>query len=180
MSQFPPQMPAPAPKKGLGTGAIIAIVAGVLVVICACGGVGVLLPALSKARDSARMIKSSTQMRAIYMSLVMYADANQSWLPPQGSDVPSLLPDVPPTMWQSPSAPPSGPSYYYVPLGRLDKIENPSSKVILYENPDMPRRGMWNVVFADGRIDVLQANEYRQLIDGITLPDGTPYTPHKP
>lgn len=184
MTQAPPphNYDAPPPKKGLGAGAIIGIVLGGVLLLCVplilCM-IGILMPALGKARQSARQIMSSTQMRQVVMALQMYANENLGMYPEAGADLATRLAPygITPAVLTSPNAPPVGPSYYYVPLGDSSKITSPHSMIILYENPAIPSR-QWNLARADGWVELIPGDQYRQLVDGIKLPDGTPWTPH--
>lgn len=71
-------------KKGLGVGAIIAIVVGVLLVVPMCGGllIGIMLPATGRARDAARGFKAKTQVTVLVQACHMYASDNKGYLPP--------------------------------------------------------------------------------------------------
>ncbi len=87
MSQFPSSGHdpfAPPKKKGLSTGVIIAIVVGGAFVLLTCGGLctGIMLPALGKARETARGLKSTTQVNALVQACHMYASDNKDYLPP--------------------------------------------------------------------------------------------------
>ncbi|MDX2132005.1 MAG: hypothetical protein SFY69_08135 [Planctomycetota bacterium] len=184
MNAGQPAYQPPAPKKGMGAGAIIAIIAGVVVLLLVvCGGISalVLMPAISKARDAALSMQSMAQMRMIQQGLVTYAVDNGDTLPPLGVDLPSVLAPYGVTgeMFTSPRPPASGPSYFYVPLGNMSRIESPPQTVLLYENPTIPGPP-WMVGYADGSVISVQTEaEYRAIIDAIVLPDGTPFTPHK-
>lgn len=182
MTELPPPIPDAPRKNSIGPGAIIGIIVAVVVVMVMCAGLllGLLLPALGKARQSAQMLKSSAQMRMIAMSLQVYAMDNDNQYPEAGADLRTRLGTVvPPDSWEAPEAPAGMTSYYYVPLGDMTRIQDPARTVLLYENPALPKRTTWNVVFADGRADLLGGTQFRQLIDALTLPDGTPYAPHK-
>ncbi|MEO0514914.1 MAG: prepilin-type N-terminal cleavage/methylation domain-containing protein [Planctomycetota bacterium] len=43
--------------------------------------IGILLPALGAARQSARQMKNSTQLRGIHQGLVVFAQSNKGWYP---------------------------------------------------------------------------------------------------
>lgn len=179
----PPPMPPATPKKGLSGGAIAGIIIGIVVaVVIVCGGaVAIMLPALGEARQAARLVHSGSNMRGISMALMNYSIENKDAMPEMGADLETRLAPygVAPGMFTAAEAPAHGPSYYYVPIGRVSDVRYPASTVILYESPDMPNRKSWNVAYVDGSVRVLKEAEYRQAIDSITLPDGTPYAPHK-
>ncbi|MEX1017259.1 MAG: type II secretion system protein [Phycisphaeraceae bacterium] len=48
--------------------------------------IGILLPALGAARDTARRMQNSTQLRGIHQACVMFAQGNRSWFPGIGSN----------------------------------------------------------------------------------------------
>jgi type II secretory pathway pseudopilin PulG len=78
---------APAGKGSSGT--IVAVIGIVVLVAVGCVGVmlvGIMLPALGKARQSARQIKDSTQIRGVQQSLILWAQNNSDNYP-----MPSVL-----------------------------------------------------------------------------------------
>ena len=46
--------------------------------------VGILLPALNKARESARQVKFLSNMRQISLAVVSFAGENRGWMPGRG------------------------------------------------------------------------------------------------
>jgi hypothetical protein len=76
---IPPGELQPAPAKG--SGAMVGIIIGAVVLGLGCLivvplMVGIMLPALGKARSSARQIKDSTQVRGIHQGMVLWAQGN--------------------------------------------------------------------------------------------------------
>ena len=53
------------------------VVIGIIAVL-----LGILLPALSKARESSRRLTCASQIRQVLVALRMYSNQNQEWLPP--------------------------------------------------------------------------------------------------
>jgi len=178
----PPPFPTTPPRQGLGPGAIIAIVlGGVLLVTLVCGGglVAIMLPALGAARDSARQTRSMAHLKMVHAGLMSYAAENNGLLPEGDASLPDRLSAYTPAeAFVSPNPPPAGPSYFYVPVGDISKLPDPGATVLIYESPDIKSRGGWNVLYADGSVRSIVGPSYRMLIDGLRLPDGTPWTPH--
>jgi hypothetical protein len=85
---IPPGEYAPVmPRKSSMTGVVVAlVVVGACVLLIVPLLIGILLPALGKARTSARQIKDSTQIRAVGQGLVIFAQNNSDNYP-----VPSVL-----------------------------------------------------------------------------------------
>lgn len=187
MNQFqhPGAYEQPPAKKGLSTGAIVGIIIGAVVLLmvpCLALLAGVMLPALGKARQSARMIKSSAQLRGIGQGLMLYAMNNQDSIPEAGADLSVRLREfVDPTMFDAPEATSGMISYYYVPIGKMNMTGTSTTgpAVILYENPNLAGRRMFNVAYADGSVQVYGVQEFEQIIGNITLPDGTRWAPHR-
>ncbi|CAG1001811.1 hypothetical protein PHYC_02945 [Phycisphaerales bacterium] len=186
MTQIPPLMPGPIgeKKKGLSTGAIVGIViGGAAAVLLICGGllVALMLPVLGTARQAARQAVAQSNLRVVSMALTTYAMDNNQWLPEEGANLAARLAPygVSSQMFQGIDPPPVGPMYYYVPQGRIDRVNYPATTIVLYENPQSLSKLGWSVVFVDGSVHTIKdPAQYRMMIDGITLPDGTPYTPH--
>ncbi len=176
-----PEYTPPAPKKGMGPGAVIGIILGGLVLLVVlCGGLSaaLLMPALKQARETAQHLKSGAQMRAIAQQLIMYAQDNAGDFPPAGTDLSVLFAqELDPSIFVAPNPPPSGASYIYVPVGNERNVKDPTSMVLLYENPACPTTA-WNVAYLDGRVELISGPEaYRTVIDAIRLPTGVPFTP---
>ena len=181
MSQFPQQqMPPPQPARS-NTGLIVGIIVGCVVVVGLLGTcmAGVFLPALGKARQSARQLKSSVQLQQIGSGLMIYASDNKGWLPETANGWQTRLSQyVPLQEFTAPDDQPGAVSYYYVPGYCLSKIKNPPTTVLAYERPGLRRHG-GNILYADGHVDFVTDPAYERTINSITTPDGKPYAPHK-
>lgn len=174
MAFVPPAGDGAAPKRGLGAGAIIGIVAGVVVlVMLICGGVGVavLMPALSKAREAAQQANTMREAMLLVQNIALYSMNNNDDLPSRRawtSEIAAFFPDAA-TMQvalDSDRVDGAAPDYIYLPppprngatVGKLSDIANPSTYVILHEDfTRMPARFQTVVVaMADGSVRTME------------------------
>lgn len=134
---------------------------------------GIMLPALAKARQSARMIKSSTQMRTIVQSMQIYANANSNQYPPEATWQQTLMntQGLTPEMFTSPleTRPVVGQSYVYI---RPKVLAFDAKKVILYEVPGNYPRGT-NVAFEDGSVQLISYDDLPLYLPGVQVPQRT-------
>ena len=172
----------PAKKGGMSIGWIVAIVLGLGVVLVGlpCGAlfVGIMLPALGAARQSARQVLSESNLRMIHQSMVAYAQNNGDAYPPAEGWA-DLLVDggwLPAPMPVSPVSDGVGPDYFYVPGALTVWTADTSRRILLYEDPAHHTDGVL-VLFVDGSIEMVPHAEFERLISGIVLPDGTVYEP---
>jgi prepilin-type processing-associated H-X9-DG protein len=190
MTQSPPTYPGPLdpPKKGMSTGLIIGIVVGLIAIVgglLLCLAIGILLPALGKARGTARELTASSQLRMVATSMVIYAQDNKGSLPTPDMDWQAMLVSngsIPSNSLVSPRAEQStAPSFFIVPGWNLDTVQNPASFIIAYENPTFFTRDTErvNIAYADGSVQQIPLAQATKLLDALTLPDGTPWAPHK-
>jgi hypothetical protein len=177
MAFVPPAGEGAAPKRGLGAGAIIGIVVGVVVlVVLICGGVGlaVMLPAHGKARQTAREVVTMSQARMLAQGVAIYAMENQDAMPVGATWTSDLAPylggpqqaaeALDSTRIEGPT-----PDYIYVPpkprtgetVAKLADIANPSSYIILHEDPTrLPTRYPTVIVaLADGSVHMIGRDE---------------------
>jgi hypothetical protein len=131
---------------------------------------GIMLPALGAARQAARQLKSSTQLRAIGQGLIVYAQNNRDAFPELGADWRKRLTDaglVPTEMFEAPGAEPGRQSYFYNPVPKSDFS---ATTVLVYENPDLWHgRGM-NVCYTDNHTDWVTGEDYRKLVQTLPKP----------
>jgi hypothetical protein len=152
-------------NRGLAIASVC--IAPVSLLLCV-GSIGIFLPALGKAREAARHIKSSTQIRGIGQAMVIYAQNNNDWYPEPGADWQGRLLKmgaISREMLQAPGAPPGMESYYYIP-GKQSKFD--ANTVILYENPDLWRTGSGrveggNVFYDDGHVEWIAGEKYQSM-----------------
>lgn len=147
--------------KGMAlAGVIVGVVALLLNLVMI---TAVLLPSLGKAREAARDIKSSVQLRQIGMGLHQYAMDNKDWMPEtsdgwEGRLVPRYVGDA--GVFVSPHTPQAaGSSYVYLPPSRLSDLPDPSSVIVAYERPEASPSDRVPVLFADGRVEMLSEAE---------------------
>lgn len=134
----------------------------------------VVLPA---AQRRAERQVASAKLKNIGVCLVNYASANGGALPPADANLLAVLaPFGLTTAW---AADREGRMnwFHYVP-GR--DASSPASAVILYEDPASTRGAGGCIVAANGLLTFLPEPQFTATIDALTLPDGTPWTPHKP
>ncbi len=135
----------------------------------------ILLPALGKARQSARQLKSGTQMKAIVTSMHAYAATNKDWFPPKGSDWRTLITQngaVTQGMLESPFAEEGQESYFYVAPGRLSEVRDPQNTIVLVENPEFYRGRGGNVAMADGSITKLEGEHFWSRVEALEFEGG--------
>lgn len=155
---------------GIATGAMGVLLNIVLML-------ALLLPALSVARDTARSVKSQTQMRQIMMTLIADAASQKDQSLPAGTvDLQAkFAAALPAVLWVAPGASPELGlnSYLYLPPSQGD--DTPSNQVpVLVENPELPGPKL-NVAFADGTVERFSRSEVEELLQDA-LPDV--YTPN--
>ncbi len=162
--------------------AIAAIIVGAVSLLFSILSIGILLPALGKARESARQLKSSTQLRGIDQALAMYASDNKGWLPEAGADWQARLASysIDTAILTSPrsESATAADSYIYIPGFKLDQVSNPSRAIVAYENPAHVPRGMISVAYLDGHVEAVRVAELQRTLDAAEKPGrATPPSP---
>jgi prepilin-type processing-associated H-X9-DG protein len=128
---------------------------------------------------------AASQLRVVATSMVIYAQDNKGSLPTPDMDWQAVLVNngsLASNSLTSPRAENStAPSYFIVPGWNLDTVQNPASFIIAYENPTFFTRDTErvNIAYADGSVQQIPLPQATKLIDALTLPDGTPWAPHK-
>lgn len=176
MSQHPPPHPppglAPPAAKKTPVMLILGIIAGSLVlVLMICGGAValILLPALSKARDSAQEIRAMTSLRVSAMSLTMYASENNEWMPEAREGwveriTPYLVQGATPRVSRTVND--RRVPVIYVPPGTPGEFDA-SNTIVLYEDTDaLPDGEGVLCAFADGSVRKVPREEFRRLMLG--------------
>ena len=174
MSEMPPAGVGASAKRGLGAGAIIGIVAGVVVlVVLICGGVGVavLMPALSKARETAQQANTTREAMLLIQNIALYSMNNNDDLPSGRawtSEIAAFFPDAATmqVVLDSDRVDGAAPDYIYLPppprkgetVGKLSDIADSSTYIILHEDfTRMPVKFQTVVVaMADGSVRTME------------------------
>ncbi len=142
-----------------------------------CGGGLVFLTvfAMGKAGSSVTAAAGASRLVVIARAVQAYAGSAGGVLPEQGAPLAERLRPfgVNGAMLVSPDAPAGTDSFIYVAWGRLKDVPDQSKAVLLFENPSLPGRSKFSVVFVDQHTELLSRGELEELISNITLPDGT-------
>lgn len=140
----------------------------------------ILLPSLSRARESANQVKCASNMRQIGQGLLIYANGHNGKLPAELGDLlkegpitvqvfvcPSGDQAIPPIVLQSPREEQAewvSQSAEYIYLGTgLDNNRIDPKRPILYEKLEHHQRGA-NVLFGDGHVDFVDRNRLSRII----------------
>ena len=154
---------------GVCTGALSLIAVPILLAI--------MLPSLSRARELSKRIVCSSQLQAIGMAMTQYSLSTGAAC----TDFDQLLDAgyVSPGQFRCPSDAQGPCSYYFVPHPdpAAEDYADPK-RIVVYEHPLIHGGEGGNVLWADGHVSFEKSPGYDQLIDSLTLPDGTPFAPH--
>lgn len=168
-------------RRSTGNGMAIAGI-----VIGACGlllsavmMLGLLLPALAKARSTAREVKSQTQMQLVYRAL-RTRELNNQAMPAGGVDLQTTLgSEVSPNMWQAPADDigfPGG-SYLYLPPR---KGADRTTTLLITERPEIGAARL-NITLLDGTSRTASHDEVMAMLQAalpeVYTSDGKKWTP---
>ena len=129
-----------------------------------------LLPALSKAREKARQVSCTSNLKQVGLAYMMYCDDNNGMPPPSmdllvpyvGNDKVSHCPSLPPEDTR--------PAYRMVvyPFSP-DKMTRPSTAPIIIERLGNHKNNL-NIYYADGHVEAkfVQADSYQALLPHFT------------
>lgn len=154
------------PGKAGGQGfAIAGIVAGSISTLAMClvaPLIGILLPALGAARQTARTVQCQSQMRQVGQALLQYSSTHGT-LPPDLAtlQLPAHLLVCPA---QSGVGTAGGPSYAYNPAA----VPGDAASVLLFE-PSLPHREKSNLLFGDGQVHAMEAHEADPILNDQEL-----------
>lgn len=143
-------------KSGQGF-AITGTVLGALGMIGSCLWIGIMLPAVGKARQTAMMLKSSTQLRSIGQGMSVYASSNNDQFPPVDQTFDILIDQglIEPDLLISPLEDGDGVSYI---LTGVRQQTFDGSIIIAYEDPKHWDAGV-NVLFGDNTVRLIDHAE---------------------
>ncbi len=122
--------------------------------------IGLLAPAMARARQQARSVQSMSNMRQVLLGCIAYADAHQGQFP---ADLNEIVKSqfIPPEFLRNPRLPEKAVGYIYV------KPANPRQKseyqVILYEDVP-PTEPLINAGFADGHVSLSDRATFNDLL----------------
>lgn len=162
--------------SGMGLAAIITGSFGTLILCVFLGLLGLLLPTLGHARQTAQHEVSLAHLRQIGMGLHQYAAANRSTMPEQGADLVSRLGPytIPRIVFQSPRnrSAPTTESYIYIPGFNLTTAKSPSTAILMYENPEhiLGLHKRVPVLYLDGHVESVSIDELPKLLDDAEKP----------
>lgn len=154
--------------------AIAGVVIGTITLIIGVAlGAGVLLPALREARQAARATMTQSNLKQISIGMAAYARDNKGYLPEVASGWQQRLSKYGlngPTLESARAAETwTGPSLLYVSLPTaLPDVQDPSSVVIVYEDPAIDPCSLVPVAFLDGSVRIISEHELATKIKAQT------------
>lgn len=156
------------PQEYGGKGmAITGICTGGLSILSCPLMIGILLPALSRARESAQQIKSGIQLRGIGQALAMYSHEYKAF-PEYGADIRTRLTAngaAADELFVSPFREPQSKEESYFYCAGQSGDADPRG-VLMFENPVLARRGV-NVLFVDGHVEILDRSQAAIALKGL-------------
>ncbi|MHC4218195.1 MAG: hypothetical protein ACYSU7_07020 [Planctomycetota bacterium] len=126
---------------------------------------GVMLPAVGKARENAKAMKSAAQVRELAVAMMIYAADNDDAAPP---DLKALADYIDPRLLHSPFGPVSdgrGDFWMNTSLKRLSQSRFPDQQVAFYDRAMYEHSHELAVGFFDGHIQVMDTWEFETLIE---------------
>jgi len=127
-------------------------------------GASILMPALAKARESARQAVSLSNLHQIALCLKLYSDDHNGKLPNTLEEtMPNYCPDS--KLFESPRKPKSftGPSYIYIPH-ETPNVKKACYYVIVYENPEFCSDKI-SVLFLDYSVRAMRQQEFLKALE---------------
>ncbi|MCK4293133.1 MAG: DUF1559 domain-containing protein, partial [Planctomycetes bacterium] len=124
-------------------------------------GVGIMMPALTRARGQARRVVSASNLKQIAVVLHMYAEDHDGRFPKDMQEAKPYYNDS--KILESPHKPNGfdGPSYIYI-AGQTTAME--PGNIIAYENPAFSSEGL-NVLFMDGHVEWMKTDAFLSALE---------------
>lgn len=130
-----------------------------------------ILPALGTARESAREIKSMTQVRAIATAMVQYQQQYSVEVPADADWQDALSFYLPADIFIAPGdEDPSTPSYFRIVWPESDTPQT-GRRIVIVEDPAL-RLDSTIIGYSDGAAEVVDDAELRRLLQNADLPPG--------
>ncbi|MCC5823957.1 MAG: DUF4190 domain-containing protein [Phycisphaerales bacterium] len=149
----------PDGPSGLGF-AIAGTTLGAIGIMSTCLQIGILLPAIGKARMTAAELNAQTKLREIGVGLQQYAARNDDQFPPE-ADWQQLLLNEAFVQYGGFDPARHGSTFVYIGAGPADGDPN---RIIVYEDaPQAP--GNRSVLYADGHVERLEPEELRRRLE---------------
>lgn len=182
MLESPPTSPGPIVRSKRSRKWVVLVIAAAILLsaLAAAMLTAIMLPSVSAARTAAARMKSKLQLDQLVLALDVYASRHGGAFPadPAAWQDELLAGGVATAdLFTAPQAAAGMVSYYYVPGWTSDD----AGQVILYENPALHAGtgGGGYIVLVGGDVEWVDGPAFLARIDAITLPDGTPYAPHR-
>ncbi len=126
-------------------------------------GLGIAMPAMARARQQARGIVSTSNLKQLGLVTAMYDDDHDDKLPESIEQARDYYRNS--KILESPLKPAGfdGPSYIYVKGHSLSAI-SPSKQVVIYENPEYLRDKI-PVLFLDGHVERMSRDRFVEAME---------------
>ncbi len=127
----------------------------------------VLMPALSKARESAKRVASGSQLRQIGMAITMYANDHKGQLPLNLGALVEAKYFPNPQILTSPLADtPGGNDFVYLGSDKLkiSQLTSPGMIAVVYDSAALKHGDGTNVLFVDGHVEWVDRGRFEQVI----------------
>ncbi|HEY7088926.1 MAG TPA: H-X9-DG-CTERM domain-containing protein, partial [Tepidisphaeraceae bacterium] len=147
----------------------------------------VMLPSLSRARETANRVKCASNMRQIGQAMLLYANEHKGaypatmgellqeeitpncfLCPTRGTNVPPQIDLAEPAIkagWVDSSS-----DYVYVAAGKNVNMKNLAESVVLYERPGDHGGDGINMLFGDGHVEFVQMGRAQAMIAQLAVP----------
>jgi hypothetical protein len=148
------------PRKGKGF-AIAGTALGGVGIMGSCLSIGILLPALGKAKQQANKLRSMTHVRSIVQAAVVYSTDHEDQFPgvDQWPDAVLDLGLLDPEILVSPVEDGDGVSYIY--LGGWNSFD--AQQIVVYEDPKHFAEGVI-VGFADAHVEIVDHATFERML----------------